>query len=485
MARVGRVALSLTPLVIAARGVAFLTPVLIAHLFGASGVTDAFFYALAIPALILVLLSNAVATVATPIMARLKADEPDRLPTFIGGVATAAGGLALLVGLTLAAALALALPQITRFAPDTQSLTRWMLLGLVPFMSLTGMMALLRAACEIHGRFVPVALSPLLRGVLTLATLLGLHGPVGVWALPAAYTVGAAGEVVWSLTILRRVGVRPVFRPHLGPRLRQALKRTLPLLAGEGMVALNLVVDKAFAGTLEPGMVSLLEYAERARLIPQTLLEGSLLPVAYAAWAHLVARSDREAYAAQLAQSLRWVAAWSAPPLAGLFIGRQVLVGLLFERGAFGPDDTVAAAQALGWYIPGLWSVMLGTLAMRAHVVEGRLRPIVVLGALSIALNTTLDALLIGPMGIDGLALASTMVWTAAAALYLRGVVPTLRHAGGRWLPAGSIAAASALTAIGVELWWGPPTSLTDPVLWGAAVVCFGLLGLAVRFTRR
>ena len=40
MANVGRTALLLTPVALLARGVAFLVPVLIAHLFGVSDTTD-------------------------------------------------------------------------------------------------------------------------------------------------------------------------------------------------------------------------------------------------------------------------------------------------------------------------------------------------------------------------------------------------------------------------------------------------------------
>jgi uncharacterized membrane protein YjfL (UPF0719 family) len=52
------------------------------------------------------------------------------------------------------------------------------------------------------------------------------------------------------------------------------------------------------------------------------------------------------------------------------------------------------------------------------------------------------------------------------------------------WAVALGVAAAAAGVALGVELGPGAPTSLLDPVLWGAAVACFVLLGVAWRVTR-
>ena len=117
------------------------------------------------------------------------------------------------------------------------------------------------------------------------------------------------------------------------------------------LVALNLVVDKAFAGTLETGSVATLEYADRARVIPQTLLESTLVMVAYATWSNLRA-SGRIAHARRAVdQALRWTLALSAAPVAGMFIGRHVLVSLLYERGAFTAEDTAATAGVLAWYL--------------------------------------------------------------------------------------------------------------------------------------
>ena len=139
-------------------------------------------------------------------------------------------------------------------------------------------------------------------------------------------------------------------------------------------MALNPLVDKAFAATLPMGSVATLEYADRARVIPQTLLESTLVMVAFASWSVLHAEGEQQQVRAQVGRALRWVLALGAPVVAGMFIGRQVLVALLFQRGAFTAADATAAASVLAWYLPGVLPTLLGILAVKAHVVDRNLR---------------------------------------------------------------------------------------------------------------
>ena len=185
---------------------------------------------------------------------------------------------------------------------------------------------------------------------------------------------------------------------------------------------------------------------------------------------------------AAVGRSLRWVIALGAPPVAGLFIGRVALVRLLYERGAFLAGDTEATARVLAWYVPGILPGLLGTLAVRAHVVERRLRPVVVLGVVSVLLNAGLDALLLRPMGTAGLALSTSLVTGTVAGAWLALTLPRLPR--GRWGPPLGVLVGSVAVAALVELLGGPPPRVTDLRLWLAALPCFALLGLGWRASR-
>ncbi len=481
---VGRTALLLVPIAIASRGAAFVVPLIIAMWFGAGAITDAWFWALAFPTFALVLASTALGTAATPAMAKVRQDSPERLPRFIGGLFTwtAMGSAAL--GLLICLGGPIGLGLLTDFPASTRELAARFLWELLPFMVLTSAGAVLRVGCEIHGRFRAVAVTPLLRAATVIGTSWALLEPIGPHALPWGLVVGELVQVGFWWLILRQEGLRLDLRPWLDPAVQAVGKDLAPILGGEVLVALNLVVDKAFAAWLPEGSVATLEYADRARIIPQTLLESTLLMVAYATWANLRAKGDLEGARRAVDQTLRWTLALAAPCLAGMFIGREALIRMLYERGAFTVDDTLRTASALGWYLPGVLPTLLGILAIRAHVVERNLKLVFVLGVASVFGNLLFNGLLLRPMGLDGLALATTLNSTLIPAIYLWALRSRLELAGGPWLSALSIVIASVLVAVVVELGPGAPPTVLSPTLWIAAVPCLLLLGAGWWLTR-
>lgn len=482
---VGRTSLLLVPVALASRGAAFLVPLAVAAWFGIGAVTDAWFWALAFPTFALVLAGTALGTTATPPMAEIRETAPERLPAFIGGLVVWSALFALSLGVLMCLLAPSYLERFSGFNTDTANMAVVFLWELVPFAVLTASGTVLRAGCEVGGRFYGVAVTPVIRAAVVLAvTWLALE-PIGPHALALGLVIGELVQFLWWAWLLAQTGVRPVVTFTIDPAVRQVGRDLAPILGGEMLVALNLIVDKGFAAMLTEGSVSTLEYADRARVIPQTLLQSSLAMVAFAAWSNLRAQGELEKARSAVDQALRWTLALSTPVLAGMFIGRFVLTELMFQRGAFTPEDTLATASVLGWYLPGILPNLLGILAVRAHIVERNLTIIFWLGVVSVMCNGVLNALLMTPMGLEGLALSTTLNMLVVPALYLVALKPYVRPDVRGWLLAGGFSAAGVTTAVIVEVVFGAPTELLDPVLWGAAVICFTLLGLGWRVTAR
>lgn len=478
---VGRTALWLVPLALIARGAGFVVPIVIASWFGVQPATDAFFFALSVPSFLLVLASNAMGTVAVPPLAKLRLDDPSRLPVVVSGAAAAGALLSLSIGVSFAILLPTVLPHLANFDVTTQAIAirhTWMLL---PFVAGVAAIAVVRAACEVMGAFRLAALSPIARAAAMLSTVGALFS-LGPNALPIGMCAGAAAELAWLTFVLTRSGVRPV-RPQWPAELSLAAAAIGPVLAGEAMVALNLVVDKGFAAGLGEGSVTLLEYADRARVIPQTLLEASLLVVAFNTWSAARARGDRSAQRSGVAQALRWVFLLAPPALAGMVVARDPIVRTLFLHGAFPESGVEACADALGAFVPGIFASLVGALLVKAHIVDGRFRLVLALGVLSLTTNALLDVWLAPRLGLVGLASATsatTVLVSVVSWVLLRapGERPPPLAADGAAVLLFSIVGAVSLVSLG-------STSLFDPQLWLAAVPFVALLGVGAVRARR
>lgn len=452
--------------------------------FGVGPVTDAWYWALAFPTFALVLASSALGTAATPPIANTVQQAPERLAAVVGGLFTWTGLGAGLAGLLICLSAPTLLPLLTDFDAPTRDLTSLFLWELLPFMVLVSAGSVLRVTCEIHQRFFMVAATPFLRATVVIAATWLLRTPLGPHALPWGLVAGELAQILLWSTILYRRGLRLKLRPYVDPTIRAVARDLAPILAGEVLVALNLIVDKAFAAHLPSGSVATLEYADRARVIPQTLLESTLLMVAYASWSHLRAAGRIEQSRRAVDQALRWTLALAAPCLAGMFIGRHALVALLYERGAFTPADSAHTAAVLGWYLPGLLPTLLGILAVRAHVLERNLRLVFLLGAVSVFGNALLNAIWMGPLGLEGLALSTTLNMTLVPLLYLWTLRKQIPMQWLRWATPIGLTILSIAVATVAEVTTGPPTTVTDWTLWAWSLPCILLLALGAAATR-
>ena len=473
---VARTTLLLVPVAIVARGTGFVVPILIAGWFGVRAETDAFFFALSVPSVLLVLAANAVGTVVVPPLAEIRVRAPGRLAGVVAGAALASAALSTAVGVAFALVVPLLMPTFTNFDASTQALAAkytWMLL---PFVFFVGALSVVRAACEGMGAFRLAGLSPIARAATVLATV-WLGWDLGPSILPVGMGAGALVEFAWLAGVLMYAGV-PLAKPVFPDESVAALLALGPVLLGEAMVALNLVVDKAFAAGLADGSVTVLEYADRARLVPQTLLEATLLPVAFQTWARSRALGDRHSQVAGARQALRWVLLIAPPALAGMVVGRQAIVRLLFVRGEFPEARVVETANTMAMFVPAVLMSLVGALVVKAHIVAGRYTLVMRLGVLSMVLNAGLNTLLREPFGTVGLAAATSITTTVVTLLsWLRlGVgVPA----------ADSLAMLTVATAAAVLLAPLDPPSVADAQLWLCAMPFVALLAIGAARARR
>jgi len=478
---VGRTTLSIVPIAIASRGAAFLIPVVVALWFGVDQITDAWFWALAFPTFAVVLAGSAVATTVTPALARTKREAPHTVPRMLGGLLVWSSGLALALGLCFCLSGPWVLEHYTDFEPETQALASTFLWELLPFMVVTSAGAVLRAGCEVERQFKRVAVTPLIRALVVIGTTWLLLGPAGAHALPIGLVVGEVVQALWWGTWLVSSGIDIEPTTNLDPSIRQVGRDFAPILGGEVLVALNLVIDKGFAATLTEGSVATLEFADRARIIPTTLLISTLAMVGFATWSNHAANGEYGKARKSMDQAMRWTLTLAAPVLAGMFIGRYALIQVLFEHGAFKASDTRMTAHVLGYYIPGILPALMGALALRAHIVERHLALVLTLGIASVTINFTLNTMLIGPLGLVGLALSTSVGATLIATIWILCLVPVLpAGVSRRWLPAMVIVLASIAVATVCELGPGPAMSVSDAQLWMASIPCFFLLACGV-----
>jgi putative peptidoglycan lipid II flippase len=248
-----------------------------------------------------------------------------------------------------------------------------------------------------------------------------------VWGLYA----GAAVQLVILFVAGWRLGIlRPAWGPT--PEIGRATHNSLVLLLGSLVSpATLLTVDIIMAAPVHRGIATL-NYAYAIFMFPVTVGVLNLGYVLLPYLAGQVTERDWTGLARTASLSMRMLFYVTVPIAVGLWLVSEDLVRVVLERGEFTPSDTVLVASTMRAYMLGLLFAGLLVIVTKIYNAMQRVWVLFFISAFAFAAKVAANALLRGPLGAPGIALATGLFYLlsfALLALWLRRSVPLARDA--------------------------------------------------------
>lgn len=471
------------------RVLGFVRDILMARLFGTSAPAQAFAVAFRLPNMLRDLVGEGAANAAfVPVLTAHRQRRPDEFWTVSGALINLmALALAGLAGLGWLAAPGIVRLTAPGFLDDpeklalTVRLTRW----LFPYLWFIGLTALATGILNTLRQFTVPAYGPCLLNLAMIASiLLAPRYPEPVLVLAIGVLAGGALQLGVQVPLLVRRGWRPR-RPRrlMHPVIPQALRLLGPRALGSGVYQLNLLVDTICASLgmiVGPGAVAALYYANRLFQFPLAIV-GTALAQASLPW---LSAQALEPSPVSLKRSLITLltVTWglAIPSTVGLMVLGRTIVAVLFERGEFTPYSTAITAQALVWYALGLAAYMgVKILTNTCYALQDTATPVRT-ALVALGVNVVLNLALMWPMGVGGLALATSMASGCNLVLLWRSLQRRLGPLGGAevWASARRVLAASVIMGLVCAAGqWGGQGGLTAPSAWVRGMTLLGIIG--------
>jgi putative peptidoglycan lipid II flippase len=251
-----------------------------------------------------------------------------------------------------------------------------------------------------------------------------------------------------------------------------------PVLLAAGAQQGCILAERMFASFLDEGSITMLSFAFRIVTIPLTLYALSVLSVLFPRFVSSWSDEDFDGHAAVIRKGLLATLLFLVPATVVLCSFPQTVVSVLLERGQFGASQTDATASLVILYALGLPAMGLALLWGRALLAQHQPRLFLVITLISSALTVSLDALLYGPYGAEGLAFAFASGATLQAlfmGMYVyraspTGLAPSVLL---RWI--------TTAAAVAIALHWLPaPHGLLQLCLYIALVLCAFAAGVVL-----
>lgn len=339
--------------------------------------------------------------------------------------------------------------------PQLVGLTTRLTRILFPFIGLVGLSAFFMGLLNSIHHFALPSVGP---AILNLCMIGGLF----LWrpdAVGLAWGVIAGGviQLAVQVPLLRKAGVRFRFSFEKNPGVGQIRRLLFPRLIGTGVYQVSVLVDTIFASFSQlvgAGGIAALYFAHRFLQLPMALFGISMAQAALPTLSRQAAEKDLDAMRETCGMALRSSLLIAIPASVGLVFLGYPIVQTLLERGAFSPEATATTVRTLQWYALGLASMCaVKVLANTLYALHDTWTP-VRSAAAALAANVILNFLLVWPMKLAGLALATSVSSTLNSIQLYLAVRRRIGPFDGRvWIWVSRIVAASVgmgLTAQGV-----------------------------------
>ncbi len=343
----------------------FIRDVGIAAVLGAGVLSDAYFAALQIPNLFRRLLAEgALNSAFVPMWLRIR-DESGRAGTrrfgedILGAMLFGLGGIAILCVLFAPNVVHFLAPGFQIGGPRYNLAVIFVRLS-VPYIAIAGLVAVAASILNAQGRvaaaaFGLVVFNFVLVAVVAILLLAGVAADARAGAiLSSAIAIAGLAQLLLVMGAVLRSGAAPI-RPRLplSRNARRFFAQAVPGVVAGGIPQLKLMVGAMVASSSQAAM-SWLYYANRLYELPLGVVSIAIAAVMVPAIAASVRAGAADEIASAQSRAIEIALGLALPSAVAFAVLAEPIVGGLFERGAFGPNDTAAVAGALAAISAGL-----------------------------------------------------------------------------------------------------------------------------------
>jgi putative peptidoglycan lipid II flippase len=445
------------------RIVGFIRDIVLSAVLGSGAVADAFFVAFKLPNFFRRLFAEGAFSAAfVPLFSReLQGHGRDAALAFArqahAGLLLVLVPFSLLLMLGMPVVLALLAPGLRDDAPNFAMAVEFGRITF-PYLLFISLASLYGGVLNSIDRFAHVAATPILLNLALIATVLGLTPFLPNSGYAASIGVAIAGllQWLWLLIACARDDVSmKLVRPRWTERVARLIKLATPVAIGGGVQSISTMLDVVWASLLPVGTISAIYYADRIAQLPLGVVGIAIGTALLPLLARQLRAGQAQSAMANQNRAIEFGLMLSLPAALALWLLADPLIRTLFERGRFGPNDTLRTASALAAYAVGLPAFVLVKALTPGFFAREDTRTPLYIAITAIVVNIVLNIVFLygTTLAQVGIALASSLSgWLNA------GLLAAVLRRRAQWVPderlvSRSIRMVGATAGMGAALW--------------------------------
>lgn len=397
----------------------FWRDLVIANAYGASMVSDAFFYSYQIPSLALILLGGVGGpfhTATISFFSKQILDTEVEIPknvlkifnSFVTLTAIVFGFLGVVCFLFPHKIITLIAAQ----APvELVELATNQLRIMSPIVLVGGVIGILYGIANVYKEFVTPSLGPIFVSIGMIVSLWICPDDATGNTLAWGFLVGAIGQLLYQIPSMlkNKVIYTPSFQ-FFTSDMRKINEVLFPAILSTTIGQTNVYIDMFFTSGLQEGAWSAISYSNRLYQFPAGVLITAFLVPLFPMFSSFIGQKNWASLKLYFNKGLSTLWFLAFPICMFMFLFSQDAIYLLFQRGAFDWEDTVLVTKALLFLSVSIIPyVARDTLTRVFYSFDDSKTPFMVAG-LSILVKIIMNMLCVEKFGLAGITLSTTAV---------------------------------------------------------------------------
>lgn len=409
---------------LSSRILGFIRDIIVAKLLGTGLRADVFFVASKIPNLFRDLAGEGAMNAAVvPVLSEYKEKADQKAFWEFNSVLLALALILLsvitIVGILFAPAIVRVIAPGFIADPQKLALTVHLTRFMFPYLVFIGITAYSMGILFTFRSFAVPAFSPCLLNIAMIAGALiysrTMQDPV--LGLAVGVLVGGVLQLLVQLWPLARLGMPYAWPKTLRhPGAVKIGRLLVPRVLGSGVYQLSVLIDTfcaSLATIVGEGGISAIYYANRIIQCPMGIFGVAMASAVLPTLSGLVQRNDVASLKRTLVFSLENIFFVMCPSTVILILFAEPIMRVFFERGEFGAYSTMITSSALGYYALGLFSFGGIKILVSAFYALHDTKTPAKVAAFCLTINVVLNFILMFPLKVGGIALASAIAGTA------------------------------------------------------------------------
>ena len=437
--------------------------VLTAGVYGVNADYNTFVSVSVVPNLIRQLFADAAISAAfVPVLtALITAGDNERArrltATLLGFMLTVVGVVCVVLILVASPLVRVIYPELTGTS-HMATLAAHLLQILVPTVLVLALAGVLTGVLYSHERFTMPAVVSIVWNLVIIAFMVVFHASWGVYALAWGTLAGTVVELILLGFAMRAAGEPLRINFHFGdPYLRRVLALMIPITITLGILNFNALIDTYFAQFVSNHAAAEIGYSFRLYQLPQGIFAVTIGTILFPSLSRFAAKNDMDRFRDTLSMGVRQMIYVSLPFLVWFTLLAAPIVRLVYQRGTFDATATHEVSLALAAFTLGLTFANVNIMFNRSF--QSMQRPWLPLyvGLANLALNAILDWVLLGPLGVAGITLSTSIVSVFNLILLVWLLRRLIGRIDGRRIAkaaGGAVLGAAGLAAFSGGLWF-------------------------------